>query len=279
VVQERMSSGSPARAVARLVVFALGSWLVVAGAIFVVLSRFPERWKRSGPHDARWGRLGQRCLGIRVRRAGELPAPGSLVVANHYGYADVFAIGGLFPCVFAARHDMRSWPMFGALAASGGTIFINRQHRREGARGIARVTAALAAGATVIAFPEGTSTDGSDLLPFRTGIFQAAVDAGASVVPVAVRYLELDGRPITPENLDVVGWFRGERFLGHALRLASHRSVLAEVRFWEALRPPHTDRRTLAAAAEDRVREMRGLRPREGTIQPPPETGERGATA
>jgi hypothetical protein len=87
-----------------------------------------------------------------------------------------------------------------------------------------------------------------------------------------VRYLELDGKPITAEDLDVVAWFRGESFLGHVLHLASHRLVLAEVRFGEPLRPPHANRRALAAAAEARVRELRGMPPRhEGT--------ERGATA
>ena len=267
-----MASGSRARAIARLFVFAVGSWLVVARAISAVLSGFPQRWPRTAPHNSRWARLGQRCLGIRVRRVGELPPPGSLVVSNHFGYADVVTIGGLFPCVFAARHDMRRWPLFGALAASGATIFINRQLKRAGARGVAQVAAALAVGATVLGFPEGTSTDGADLLPFRSGIFQAAVDARAPVVPAAVRYLELDGEPITAGNLDVVAWFRGEGFLGHVLKLASHRSVLAEVRFGEPFRPPHANRRALAAAAEARVRELRGMPPRhEGT--------ERGATA
>jgi 1-acyl-sn-glycerol-3-phosphate acyltransferase len=277
VVQGAMASISRARAIFRLFTFVVGSWLVVAGALLALLRHFPERWKRTAPHNARWARVGQWCLGIRVQRVGELPPPGSLVVANHVGYADVLTVGGLFPVVFAARHDMRKWPMFGALAASGGTIFINREHRREGARGVARVAAALSVGATVLAFPEGTSTDGGELLPFRTGVFQGAVDSGASVVPVAVRYLELDGAPITGENLDVVAWFRGESFLGHALRLASHRSVLAEVRFGEPLRPPHSNRRTLAAAAEARVREMRGLPPR--MAAPAPAAAERGATA
>jgi 1-acyl-sn-glycerol-3-phosphate acyltransferase len=255
-----MASIGRARAVARLAVFAVGSWLVVARAIGAVLSPFPRRWPRTAPHNARWARLGQRCLGIRVRRSGALPPPGSLVVSNHLGYADVVTIGGLFPCVFAARHDMRRWTMLGALAASGGTIFINRQLKRAGARGVARVAAALSAGATVLAFPEGTSTSGADLLPFRSGIFQAAVEAQVPVVPTAVRYLELDGGPITAQNLDVVAWFRGESFIGHVLRLASHRYVVAEVRFGEPIRPPHADRRSAAAAAESAVRELRGLR-------------------
>jgi 1-acyl-sn-glycerol-3-phosphate acyltransferase len=254
-----MASVSRARAVARLSVFAIGSWLVVARALSAVVSRFPLRFPRTCPHNARWARLGQRCLGISVRSVGEPPAPGSLVVSNHLGYADIVTIGGLVPCIYAARHDMRRWPLFGALAASGATIFINREAKRASARGVARVAVALAAGATVLGFPEGTSAGGADLLPFRSGLFQAAVDVRAPVVPAAVRYMELDGEPITADNLDVVGWFRGEGFFTHVLRLASHRSVTAEVRFGAAIRPPHADRRTLAAAAEEQVRELCGL--------------------
>jgi 1-acyl-sn-glycerol-3-phosphate acyltransferase len=181
------------------------------------------------------------------------------VVANHQGYADVVTIGGLFPSIFAARHDMRAWPMFGALARSGATIFINRDDKRAAYRGVGQVAAALGAGATVIAFPEGTSTDGSGLLPFRTGVFQAAVDAGAPVVPAAIRYLSVDETPVTEANRDVVGWFRGEPFVAHILRLAAHRRVLAEVTFGEPLAPPHGDRRALAAAAEARVRVLLSL--------------------
>jgi 1-acyl-sn-glycerol-3-phosphate acyltransferase len=250
------------RAIARMVAFAVGSWLVVARGIGAVFSRFPQRWNRNAPHNARWGRVGQRCLGIRVQTVGALPPAGSLVVANHYGYADVLTIGGLFPVVFAARHDMRRWPLFGALAACGATIFIDRKRARAGVRGIAKVTAALASGATVLGFPEGTSAGAGELLPFRSGLFQAAVDAGVPVVPAAVRYLEIDGEPVTGANLDVIGWFYGENFVTHALRLASHRCVLAEVRFGEPIAPPHADRRTLAAAAQVQVRELRDGPPR-----------------
>jgi 1-acyl-sn-glycerol-3-phosphate acyltransferase len=251
------------RAYGRLAVFAVGSWLVVGRGVLAgaVIASFPRRWSRSCSHVSRWSRLGARCLGIRPRIVGELPPPGSLVVANHQGYADVVTVGGLFPSIFAARHDMRTWPMFGALARSGATIFINRDNKRAGYRGVGQVTAALVAGATVIAFPEGTSTDGSGLLPFRTGVFQSAVDAGVPVVPAAVRYLELDGEPVTEANRDVVGWFRGEPFVGHILRLASHRRTLAEVAFGAPIHPPHADRRALAADAEARVRALLAVGP------------------
>jgi 1-acyl-sn-glycerol-3-phosphate acyltransferase len=156
---------------------------------------------------------------------------------------------------------MRRWPLLGALAASGATIFINRQNLRAGARGVAQVTAALAAGATVIAFPEGTTGAGNDLLPVRTGIFQAAVDAHAPVVPAAIRYVELDGRPIAAHERGVVAWYGGEPFARHVGQLLEYRSVGAEVTLLPAIGPPHTDRRSLAAQVEQALRGALGYPP------------------
>jgi 1-acyl-sn-glycerol-3-phosphate acyltransferase len=254
-----MSAWSKMRAVVRLAWFSVASWLVVARGIFGVLSPFPARCRRTAPHTSRWARLGARCLGIRVTRSGPLPPPGSLVVANHFGYIDVITVGGLFPSIFAARHDIRQWPMFGALAHSGATVFINRDSRRASVRGVSEVAAALKEGATVIAFPEGTSSDGTGLLPFRTGMFQAAIDAGVPVVPVAIRYPTVDGKPLDDTTRPVVGWYHSEPFLGHVFALGSHRVIEATVTVGEPILPPHTDRRTLAAEAEARMRALLGL--------------------
>lgn len=256
-----MAGQSRWRAFARLQLFAVGSWLVVASGLAAVLTPFPRRFRKTAPYIARWARLGAFCLGVKVRSQGPLPAPGSLVVANHQGYVDIVTIGSLFPCIFVARHDMRGWPLFGQLAASGATIFLNRQNKRAGMRGVALVRQALQVGATVIAFPEGTSTDGTGLLPFRTGIFQAAVEAQAPVVPAGIRYLTLDGEPIDESNRHRVGWFRGEPFLQHLLQLGSCRRVEALVSLGAPLLPPHEDRRTLAQQAEEGVRELLHLPP------------------
>lgn len=259
----------------RLAWFAVGSWLVVARGSPSLLARLPARWRRVAPHVSRWARFGARCLRVRVKSTGPLPPPGSLVIANHQGYVDILVIGGLFPTVFAARHDMRSWPLLGALAVSGSTIFINRDNRRAGARGVAALARALEARATVVAFPEGTGTDGTGLLPLRTGVFQAAVDAGVPVVPASIRYKSLDGEPVTSKNHHVVGWYGSESFREHLVRLGRHRRIEAEVAFHEPIRPPHEDRRSLAAAAEDRLRAMLGF----SADDRPNRTGRDAATA
>ncbi|MCX7894840.1 MAG: 1-acyl-sn-glycerol-3-phosphate acyltransferase [Thermoanaerobaculum sp.] len=249
------------RALLRLQTFAVGSWLVVASGLHAVLTPFPWRWRKTAPYIARWARLGARCLGVQVSWEGSLPPAGSLVVANHQGYVDIVSLGSLFPCIFVARHDMRRWPLFGQLAASGATIFLNRENKRAGVRGVGQVREALKVGATVIAFPEGTSTDGTGLLPFRTGVFQAAVDANAPVVPAGITYLSLDGIPLNEENRHLVGWFLGESFIPHLARLGGCRRVSVGIRVGEARFGPHPDRRELAAWAEAEVGRLLGLAP------------------
>lgn len=256
-----MRAESRVRALLRLQTFALGSWLVVGSGLAAVLTPFPRRWRKTAPYIRRWAALGARCLGVRVAVEGKLPPAGSLVVANHQGYVDIVSLGSLFPCIFVARHDMRRWPLFGQLAASGATIFLNRENKRAGVRGVAQVREALKIGATVIAFPEGTSTDGSGLLPFRTGVFHAAIDAEAPVVPAAIRYLTLDGLPLDEHSRSVVGWYQGEPFLKHLLRLGSHRRVEVAIALGEPRRPPHPDRRELAAWAEEEVFRLLRLPP------------------
>lgn len=249
------------RAFFRLQLFATGSWLVVASGLSAVLTPFPRRWRKTAPFIQRWAKLGAYCLGLKVDLEGCLPRPGSLVVANHQGYVDILALGSLFPCIFVARHDIRGWPLFGQLAASGATIFLNRENKRAGFRGVGLVREALSVGATVIAFPEGTSTDGTGLLPFRTGVFQAAVDAGVAVVPAGIRYLSLDGKPLDAGSHKLVGWFRDEPFFPHLLRLGSHREVRVAVQLGAPLFSLGEDRRQLAARAEEAMFGLLGIAP------------------
>jgi hypothetical protein len=211
--------GAAITAVWRLGTFVVGSWWVVAQGWRSLAQSRPRRWVAAGPHVRRWAALGCGRLGLEVEVRGDLPPAGALVVANHTGYIDILTIGSLVPAVFAARHDMRTWPVLGRLAGAGATIFINRQSGRAGVRGVHQVASALGAGATVLGFP------------------------------------------VTPETLPVIGWFSGEHFVGHILRLAGHRSIGAEVRFGEPILPPHVDRRVLAASAEARVRALLAAKP------------------
>lgn len=122
-----------------------------------------------------------------------LPAHG-LWVANHVSWIDIFVINALFPSRFVAKSEVRHWPLVGALSAWAGTIFIARAHPRDLRRTMAHVVQALQRGERVVVFPEGTSCAQGAIQPFRANLFEAAIEARTMVQPVAISYLDRDGR-------------------------------------------------------------------------------------
>jgi len=118
---------------------------------------------------------------------GTWPTGPVVIVANHVSYLDPIAIAALLPCAPIAKSEVASWPMIGTAASQLGVIFVARDSVWSRARALRHAHAALRAGVPVVNFPEGTTTDGTKLLPFRRGIFGLARLAGVPVLPVAVR--------------------------------------------------------------------------------------------
>lgn len=135
-----------------------------------------------------WSRSLLRALGVRLRAAGEAACGPSLVVANHVSWLDVIAIAGLCPATFVCKSEIAGWPLLGWLLRRANTVFIRRASLRDVLRVNDMLRARLRDGETVMVFPEGTTTDGSGVLPFRPALFQPAVDLAVPVRPVVLRY-------------------------------------------------------------------------------------------
>lgn len=178
-------------------------------------------------------------------RAGA-SAPGVLVVANHVSWLDILLVAAVRPGRMLAKSEVGHWPVFGRIAARGGTLFIERDRLRALPGTVARIATALRSGATVVAFPEGSTWCGRRQGRFRPAVFQAALDARVPVQPIAVRYHLRDGTPTTAAA------FVGEDTLVASLRrVASARGLVAEVRLApEIPAGEYSDRRRLAAAAQ-----------------------------
>lgn len=143
-----------------------------------------------------WCRKLLAILHVRVITHGPLPdasTTGVMFVANHVSWLDIYALKQLHSVHFVAKADIRNWPLIGWLAHHTGTLFIEREKRHDTGRAVHSVAQALARGECLCFFPEGTTTDGTELKPFKPSLFQAAIDTGAEVWPLAIRYPDAEG--------------------------------------------------------------------------------------
>jgi 1-acyl-sn-glycerol-3-phosphate acyltransferase len=208
----------------------------------------------------RWSRRLLRILEIRVQVHGA-PAEGArITVANHVSWLDIPLLAAGAPTRFIAKSEIRDWPVAGWLANAAGTFYIRRG--KGGARPVVdrlvphlsetgRTARSLAPNVTL--FPEGTTTDGRQVLAFHARLFAAAVDADVPVQPVGLRYrADADGRDIAP--------FVGDDDLfSHIVRLLGSRGLTAELRWCAPIPCAAGDRSALAAQAEHAVRDALSL--------------------
>ncbi|MFG2058322.1 lysophospholipid acyltransferase family protein [Micromonospora sp. NPDC048930] len=243
------STVSPARRAARLL--GVVGMLLVGVGLAVVLPVLPARERRAALRG--WARGTLRALGVRLAVRGRLPRRRALLVANHVSGLDVLAVLAVAPARMVAKREVRDWPVVGPLAAAAGTVFVDRSRPRDLPGTVGRVTAALRAGHSVAVFPEGTTWCGTaaDCRPnrgFRPAMFQAAVDAGAPVVPLRLSY-RYAGEPTT------LAAFLGEETLWECVRrVLAARDLTVSVGLGAALHPAAgADRRMLARAAESAI--------------------------
>lgn len=188
-------------------------------------------------------------LGIHYRVHGAPPSYG-LVVSNHLSYLDILIISAAMPCFFVAKIEIGGWPFFGKAAQAGGTIFLDRSSR-ESAMSVADIMGErLKLPIPVLLFPEGTSTDGSDVLPFHPRLIDPATSGGFQITAAAVRYTIEGG---VPER--ELCWFGDTEFLPHMLKTLGTPGFSAEVTFGEP--KFYTDRRIAADSTRDEIVAMR----------------------
>jgi 1-acyl-sn-glycerol-3-phosphate acyltransferase len=201
----------------------------------------------------RWATQVLRDIGVEVRVTGA-PHPGpALFVANHVSWLDIPALHASAPRTrFVSKSAIAHWPLLGTLARAGGTLFIERERKRDALRVVHEVAAALRAGSTVAVFPEGTTGPGDAVLPFHGNLLQAAIATGTAVQPIVLRYSE-PGR-----RFSVAAPYIGGMTLVSSLRaVADARGLVLHVDFLPAEPAGELDRRALAAVLRERI--SRGL--------------------
>jgi 1-acyl-sn-glycerol-3-phosphate acyltransferase len=158
--------------------------------------------------------------GIDLDVTGPFPLGPAILTSNHVSWLDPLVVTSLLPCVPISKLDLSGWPVIGSIARDLGVIFVSRGDAVSGFQVLRRAEAVLACGIPVLNFPEGTTTPGASVLPFRKGLFGVARSAGVPIVPVAISY--------DPPEL---AWVGDDSFLPHWLQLAGSRRARAFVRF------------------------------------------------
>jgi 1-acyl-sn-glycerol-3-phosphate acyltransferase len=219
-----------ARAAARLLGVALLSfcaWIAVhAGlAVFAFAPRRRGRWQGRVFHA--WSAALMPLLGVRVDWQGPVPATPFLLVSNHLSYLDIMILGSRLPATFIAKAEVARWPVVGHLCKMVDTIFVDRARKTDLRRVLEHARGELDRGRGIVFFPEGTTSSGAGLLPFRASLLDLPASLGMPVWAAAIRYQTASG---DPPAQDSVCWWGEAPFSPHLWKMLGLRGIRASVR-------------------------------------------------
>lgn len=258
-------AGGRLRALCRLVVVALH---IVRG-LFIVYWRMPAMSRQQRQMQVqRWSARLLRHCGVGLQVCGQ-PATatngaGLMLVANHISWLDIEALHAVGFCRFVAKSEVAQWPVVGTLANCAETLYLQRTSRRDTLRVLDCIADSLRAGDTVAVFPEGTTSDGSTLLPFYANLLQAPIDANVPVQPVALQFFDAAGR--TSRAPCYIG---DDTLLASVWRTLRTQGLLVRLTFGTPQLPNGRNRQQLAQAMRDAVGQM---------LDVPDTSGEQAAT-
>ncbi len=196
-----------------------------------------------------WSRKMLRLMGVGLQVQGMFRPGAKLIVSNHVSWLDILAVHAVCPQArFVSKADVQGWPLLGRLVAAGGTLYIQREKRRDAMRVVHQMADALRAGETVAVFPEGTTADGHELLPFHANLLQAAIATEVPIQPVALRYR--DARHAVSPAAEYVG----ETTLTQSLwKIAGAEQLVVALQVLPAQGTAHADRRALAQGLREEI--------------------------
>lgn len=225
-------------------------WLHVLHGVWITRTSFSAMSKEQRlARVAWWAAKMLRVAGCSVERAGEPAQGGHLMVANHISWLDIVAIHAVCPQArFVSKAEVRGWPVLNRLVDAAGTLYLERERRRDAVRVVHHIGEALQAGDTVAVFPEGTTGAGVELLPFHANLLQAAISTGMPVQPVALRYADAQGA------ISAAVVYVGDTTLIESLwRVACAEGLRVKVSFLPPEPPGEADRRALAVQLSRRI--------------------------
>jgi len=235
----------------------VAAWRLLRATVHVlhgmlIMTRFPVL-DEAGRHERiRWWSAGLvQAMGLTLQISGTARPGATLMVSNHISWLDIAAIHAAAPHArFVSKSDVLRWPLLGWLIRNAGTLFIERERKRDAVRVVHVMAEALQRGQTVAVFPEGTTGEGPELLPFHANLLQAAVATGTPVQPVVLRFF--DDKQRFSSDVTFVG---DTTLLQSIWRIASARQLGVQVQLLSPVGTQHADRRRLAEHLRELIAE------------------------
>lgn len=196
-----------------------------------------------------------RCMNVEVLTRGE-PVPGTnfLYVGNHMGFLDIFVLASIMPSLFVTSQEMRETPLLGDLCEVGGCVFVERRSRTRIVDELKTLVEGLDQGLNIVLYPEATSSNAEQVLPFKKTLMMAGPHAGKPIQPGCINVLSVNGEPFTLKWRDSVCWYGDMNFAVAVWNMVSTKSIKVEVEFLEPIfASADSDRTQVAHLAHERV--------------------------
>jgi lyso-ornithine lipid O-acyltransferase len=231
-----------------LIILLFSYGLVIAGVVFPVLNLFcraNNAKNKRGALKTHWLKIFSAIVNLSITKEGELPEQGAFLVSNHISWLDIIVIGQYLPAYFVAKSDILSWPVIGYLSRQGGTIFIRRGDKKQIKATTEKMVWVLKQNSNIIAFPEGTTTKGGEVLGFHASLFQPALLTRSAIQPVALQY-----QGIAKEHAPFIG---DDDFIPHLIKMLSLDKIEVHVSFLPVIKSSGKDRLSIGMEARELI--------------------------
>ena len=244
-------------------VFILGFFIIHSAVARALISDPRNRRKFCISNNSRYAAWLIYIFGVNINvlRKSQLPKTGEnrLIVCNHMSYLDVIIIQSVMPSVFVTSVEVQRTPILGILCEMAGCLFVERRNRDNIANEIDEISMVLKDGMNVVIFPEGTSSNGERILPFKVSMMDTALLGGAHILPICLKYTAIDGRKFGPENRDRVAYYGDMDFGSHFKKFLGLKSIFSEIEILDLVEVKEEEnRKTLAKATYTRICEAYG---------------------
>ncbi|OGV37031.1 MAG: hypothetical protein A2X48_04250 [Lentisphaerae bacterium GWF2_49_21] len=196
-----------------------------------------------------WGYGNARIIGIKLKVHGDPgKVRGGIIIANHQSYIDILVHASIFPIRFAPKAEIASWPVLGWVLGVSRPIWVNRESKQSSHGTLIEYRETLEHGINLIIYPEGTTSDGKGLLPFKSTPFEAVSSGEFKIFPILVKYVQDLGEP-------TVCWYGDMTFPPHCWQILGRKSIEAEVYILDPIPAEGRNRKELAVFVHDYMAE------------------------